>query len=602
MKLSTRLLFTVLPLVTSLQAAVPLTVNYQSTVYDSTGTAIGAAAAVNRKVIFRLYDASTAGNKLWTEEQTVTIYKGEFSVVLGNGTTATGTASTEIRPVLDTVFTSNSTTRYLEVMVDNGDGSITAADTPISPRQLITTTFYAFHAQVADGIASSSDLTINPVTGTATNYGLGWYGTGRLWGTTAVDGPVLYGNAGGALGSNASGTKNIALLWNATGQVGIGATGTFTTNNKLTLQGDDTTTAAKQLVIRGQTDSNEALYLGFDTTNNRATLQSYTSVSTPTAGPLLLNPSGGNIGVGTGTVAPIAKLTVEGPVSATGTGGYVFGTGGDADGGLFSPADGAVTLKTNGSERLRIDSTGKVGIGTTTPNSALEVTGNIGASSISTSGNITMAHDTSIYGTNTAGGTTEACFWPRSGNATYLNYGSAGFNIRNSSNALKMFVNNDGKVGIGTGSPINFLSVDAGSSTATASISTASAHFGNGDVASFFGVYDGTGVYGAWLQPMRVSDGYTFPLSLNPNGGNVGIGTKSTVAKLTVEGSVSATGAGGYVFGTGGDAVGGLFSPADGILTLKTNGSERVRITSSGYVGIGTSTPTYPLHISGGVN
>ena len=412
MKLSTRLLFTVLPLVTSLQAAVPLTVNYQGTVYDSTGAAIGAATASNRKVIFRLYDAATAGTKLWTEEQTVTIYKGEFSVVLGNGTTATGTASTEIRPVLDTVFTSSNTTRYLEVMVDNGDNSITAADTPISPRQLITTTFYAFHAQVADGIASSSDLTINPVTGTATNYGLGWYGTGRLWGTTAVDGPVLYGNAGGALGSNASGTKNIALLWNATGQVGIGATGTFTTNNKLTLQGDDTTTAAKQLIIRGQTDSNEALYLGFDTTNNRATLQSYTSVSTPTAGPLLLNPSGGNIGVGTGTVAPVAKLTVEGSVSATGTGGHVFGTGGDADGGLFSPADGVVTLATNGSERLRIDSTGNVGVGTVTPTYKLDVSGNAhvtttltvdgAASAASFSGN--GASLTALAGTNLSTG------------------------------------------------------------------------------------------------------------------------------------------------------------------------------------------------------
>lgn len=636
MKPSVRLLLVLPSLVTTLHAAVPLTVNYQGIVYDSAGAAIGASAAVNRKVIFRLYDASTAGNKLWTEEQTVTIYKGEFSVVLGNGTTATGTASTEIRPALDTVFTGSTTTRYLEVMVDNGDGSITAADTPISPRQLITTTFYAFHAQVAEAIASSTDLTINPPSGsgTATNYGLGWYGTARLWaGTTAVDGPVLYGNAGGALGSNASGTKNTALLWNAAGQVGIGATGTFTTNSKLTLQGDDNNTAARQLIIRGQTDSNEAVYLGFDTTNNRATLQSYTSASAATGGSLLLNPSGGNVSIG--TTSPVAKLTVEGSISATGTGGYTFGTGGDTDGGLFSPADGTLQFRTNGNEKVRIDSNGRVGIGTTNPNTALDVLG-----ALSTSGMTYMAHDMAIYGTNTAGGAQEACFWPRSGNATYLNYGSNGFNIRNSSFALKMFMNNDGKVGIATNNPINMLSVEGAGGSVAATTSTAIAHFGY-DPGMYFGTYEGTGQYGGWLQVMRPSDQLPFPLSINPNGGKVAIGTKNPYnqlhlfgangtsapahqnsASIYLQDSNSTSGSGGaLLFGamsTNATDNGGMFAGikahatnVTGVQTLGdlafytrrlgTDGSltESMRIMGSGNVGIGTTSPRCPLEILG---
>ena len=525
MKLPIRLLLALSTLVTTLQADVPVKINYQGSVYDSNGNAIGAAAAVNRKVIFRLYSASTGGTLLWNEEQTVTIYKGEFSIVLGNGNTPTGSAANELatRPALDTVFTSNSTTRFLEVMVDNGDNVINSTDTPISPRQLITTGFYAFHALVADGIASSSDLTINPPTGsgTASNYGLGWYGTGRLWGTTAVDGPVLYGNAGGALGSNASGTRNTALLWNATGQVGIGAssTSTFATSNKLTLQGDDTATAARQLIIRGNTTTDEAFYLGYETTNNRATLQSYASTSTPTTGPLLLNPSGGTVGIGTGTTAPVARLTVEGSISATGSGGYTFGTGGDNDGGMFSPADGTLSFRVNGTERFRINSTG----------------------SVSTNGNIEMPNDTNISGYNNATSAQEACFWPRSGNGTFLNYGSAGFNIRNSGNALKMFINNDGKVGINTNSPTDFFSVDAGSATATASTSTAIAHVGNGDVAAYFGVYDGTGEYGVWLQSMRRSDQLTFPLCLNPNGGKVAIGRKNAYNQLHLFGANGTT-------------------------------------------------------------
>ena len=349
----------------SLLAAVPATINYQGVVADSAGNLLAPSTPVNRKIIFRIFDASTGGTRLWTEEQTVTIFKGEFSVLLGAGTTATGTASSEIRPALDTVFTATATNRFIEIMVDNGDSTINASDSPISPRQAITSAAFAFRSQAAESILSGSDLTITPTSGTASNYGLGWYGSGRQWNGISVDGPVLYGNSGGVLGSNASGTRNTALLWDASGRVGIGAIGDFQSTNKLVLQGNDASTPAQQLMIRGNSDASKRLLIGFDTTNNRATLQSYTATST--TGPLLLNPSGGLVGIGTS--APAARLSVEGSISATGAGGYIFGTGGDVDGGLFSPSDGVVTLRTNGSERLRVDAFGVVGIGTSTPSS-----------------------------------------------------------------------------------------------------------------------------------------------------------------------------------------------------------------------------------------
>ena len=51
------------------------------------------------------------------------------------------------------------------------------------------------------------------------NHGLGYYNT---YAGLAVDGPVLYGFSGGALGTNQSGTQNTVLYWNANGEVGIG--------------------------------------------------------------------------------------------------------------------------------------------------------------------------------------------------------------------------------------------------------------------------------------------------------------------------------------------------------------------------------------------
>jgi hypothetical protein len=64
------------------------------------------------------------------------------------------------------------------------------------------------------------------------------------------------------------------------------------------------------------------------------------------------------------------------------TNGYSFASPGDTDGGIFSPADGTLVLATNNVERVRVDSVGNVGIGTTGPNSKLQVDGEITSSSL----------------------------------------------------------------------------------------------------------------------------------------------------------------------------------------------------------------------------
>jgi hypothetical protein len=74
------------------------------------------------------------------------------------------------------------------------------------------------------------------------------------------------------------------------------------------------------------------------------------------------------------------------------------------------------------------------------------------AHSLTLNGAINMGNDKYISGVNSTGGI-EFAFWPRSNNTTYLNYGSAGFAIRNNSSTTTMFMTNTGRVGIGTTSP-----------------------------------------------------------------------------------------------------------------------------------------------------
>ncbi len=172
MKKSTLLLTLAgLPLASLKAQTVPLFLNYQGKLTGSNNIPLGSAGTApnftakpeNRKIIFRIYDAQTGGNRLWSEMQTVTVALGEFSVLLGQGGEAIYDSKAESRPALDTVFTNGGNVtpsgplRYLEIVVDNGNNTFTSAeDPPISPRQRLTATAYCILAAKASTVAAGS--------------------------------------------------------------------------------------------------------------------------------------------------------------------------------------------------------------------------------------------------------------------------------------------------------------------------------------------------------------------------------------------------------------------------------------------------------------
>ena len=106
------------------------------------------------------------------------------------------------------------------------------------------------------------------------------------------------------------------------------------------------------------------------------------------------------------------------------------------------------------------------------------------------------------------------------------------------------------------------------------------------------------------LEFLTTPDGSATPatqMTIN-NAGRVGIGTISPGTKLQVEDqiSTSVTGSSAPGFTFTGDLNTGLFETVPDELGLATNGVNRLHITSTGNVGIGTPAPIAKLDVNGG--
>ena len=163
----------------------------------------------------------------------------------------------------------------------------------------------------------------------------------------------------------------------------------------------------------------------------------------------------------------------------------------------------------------------------------------------------------------------------------------------------------NGNVGIGTTTPISKLDVESGIQTDTPNIASAGAYLKGVDVGLAFGQFDASSGYNSWMQSIRRSDSQPFKLSINPNGGFVGIGVPNPQASLHVSNSSeslrlqhdnaymsfydSPGNRSGYIQGAStGEFT--IMNELSGNLGIGTSGAVRVAIDADGNVGIGGST------------
>jgi hypothetical protein len=361
----------------------------------------------------------------------------------------------------------------------------------------------------------------------------------------------------------------------------------------------------------------------------------------------------GNVGIG--TVSPSGKLDVNGSVTIDNSGSYRGRNSGNGianflkigggdrveigpsnlDNGMIIQMGGPgssnnyISFNVTGSERMRIDNSGRLGIGTTTPTDLLSVQGDINFGDGTP--RLTF-NDTADVGTDWAITSDEIIgrafmFQNLNDNLqviTLLHTGQVGINTTSPAQTLtvqgtlnvtpagqgstpSIFSDSAGSVGIGTTNPGSKLEVggDAvGTAVDVAQIQITGATDPNQQVRIG---YDTTSEYG-WIQAVKQGTNQK-PLSLNPDGGNVGIGTTNPSKNLHIVASEPAIRINGTRI-TGGASpsqwdIKTELSGTSGIMPLiftESSGGEVMRMQSNGNVGIGETAPTEKLVVSGNVN
>jgi hypothetical protein len=352
----------------------------------------------------------------------------------------------------------------------------------------------------------------------------------------------------------AAGLSVAFLTSNAQQNVGIGTT---TPNSKSILELVSTTqgflmprmTGAQRLAI-ATTATDRGLQV-YDTSTNTIFIWNGSAWVNTSGGDNLgnhtattaLQMSGFNInstGVLTFNIASSDVLSLSNAVSAINsqfrgisgssvtTPAYAFAT--STTTGMSNPTANELTFVTNAVERMRINASGNVGIGTNNPTDRFQVVG----------GNASVSHtdtwQTYLNITNSSSAKTFQLIVGGSANTTAgSGVGAGGFGIYDSAGGFRFVINNSGNVGIGTNNPAQLLTISAASNPIFRMERTNGGAFDWEISASGLGfqINGGADGIGGALTSFVTVDGF----------GKVGIGNAAPSERLDVTGNVRFSGA-----------------------------------------------------------
>jgi len=230
-------------------------------------------------------------------------------------------------------------------------------------------------------------------------------------------------------------------------------------------------------------------------------------------------------------------LTV--PKASASTPAIIFDAS-DPNTGIYSPGADQVAISTNGTGRLFVDASGRVGVGAA-PTSLFSIRGNQPVINIdeelNTSSKIAFRPailsyaDTGGLSINYSSGE-QRLFTGSSGAGYFQTFYTDG--------SERMRLDSSGRLGLGTTSVAALLHLNGGSAALPVTSGTTQSA-GNRlrlSTATGSGILDVgcAGASGMWLQSTDSTDlSIEYPLLLNPNGGSVGIGTTSPNASALLD-------------------------------------------------------------------
>ncbi|MBN8537727.1 MAG: hypothetical protein J0M15_11795 [Deltaproteobacteria bacterium] len=500
------------------------------------------------------------------------------------------------------------------------DGSGNPATAPaLNPTQLtnlntlLATPAANYVQTTSNGSVALPVVAGNPSSGLAA--GQIWYDSGSNV-MKYYDGAVkTFGTSGGGVTSVATGTGLTGGPITTTGTINVDVgvtTGKIiqvAASNKLpVIDGSNltniTATDATKLPLAGGTMTGPLV----NNSNSVSTALAVTQAGSGYAASFM----GGNVGIG--TAAPGAKLEVNGATKFRGDNvAWTFGDDGSFPGQLgiikkvgsgpffgsananpirFGFSDYSDLYMTSigsqvFSEKMRIDTSGNVGIGTTSPGTILDVAGAQTFREIAAPA-VAALDQGRIYFDSTANK-----FKVSENNGAYVDLISAGgIGDFKADGTIPM----TGNINLGANNIVNSNTIQ-GSGAATFNIKSPDVSTGvagridvvgannsDGDGGSIFitaGSADGGTVEGGWVN---VTSGANFSDSFSGASGGI---------QLSTPNSGSTTSSGSIILKTGSAGIGTV-----GTISLATSNTTRLTVHGNGNVGVGTTNPSARLHVS----
>jgi hypothetical protein len=346
----------------------------------------------------------------------------------------------------------------------------------------------------------------------------------------------------------------------------------------------------------------------------------------------------GNVGIGTASPSSSSGYTSLTVNNATNGGFLDLQKGGttylraEIDGSnnaTLGSATAALRFQTNNVERMRVALTGNIGIGTTSPSQLLHVA----AGTILASNTSSTTATVSIAGNGSTTGTSDFSLQQGTSSEAYVFNRANSFLVLGTNNTERMRITAGGYVGIGT-SPLtnpaylqqNYSTTENDVALALSTISNSSTagslglatrlRIGSSNSANNNGVAEIRGLHNLYqnalsaltfwthngtslAERVRIDEGGNVLVGTTTvsysgaNRGNITVGgTSSAIYALQVNGTNS-----GYIYHDGTAAGMSIWNAVNSSMYFATNNTERMRITSTGQVGI-NGAPNNTLQVS----